>query len=218
MLEIINRTSYRSHLQQPPTAILTPIETTKEDVKSQAQILSEFASNLRAKKQAYSPKILQKPEPPIPPKVETVQEVAKRIKENRLKRKENHALPVEKQLKLTYKNKKGNECEAYPTSHALNQFRNRIRFLKPHLVFTGNKELMASFCYHFMKAQRISERGYNLRNKKRREADSPFVLGDPGRYAFIVKPDGTILTFELIGRHRKLNKIHTVKKNVDAVE
>ena len=215
MFEIVNRTSFNAHLQKPVQGIPEPPAAISLPSKSQAEMLMEFASNVRAKQASYEPKILKKPAPPEPPKVETVQEVAERIKEKRLTRKENAPLPVQKELRITYKNKRGEEFEAYPTQHSLIQFQNRIRILKPHLVFSERKELMASFSYHFMKSQRISERGYNLRNKKRREADSPFVIGDPGRYAFIVKPDGTILTFELIGKYRKLNKIHSAKKIVD---
>lgn len=217
MLEIVNRTSYHSHLQKPPTPIQMPIATIREEPKSQAQTLAEFASNLRAKKASYQPKMLKKPEPPAPVKVESVQEVAERIKQNRLKRKENAPLPVEKELKVVYRNDDGIECVGYPTDHCISQFAKRIRIIKPHLNFNSRKEVLLSLAEHFNKAKRDGSNEYVKRNARRHDPTSPFAM--IGRwYAFIVKPDGTILTFELGGKYRHMNKIHSVKKNIDSQE
>ena len=214
MLEIIDRTSYRSHLQKPPVAPEKPITLPREEHKSLVQTLNDFASNLRAKKQAYSPKILKKPEPP---KIETVQEVAERIKQNRQKRKENLPLQIQKELKIVYKNDQGIECEAIPTIHCIDQFINRIRIIKPHLYFNNEDEVLLSFAEHFNKTFREGGKEYQNRNRKRHDPESPFVLH--GRwYAFIVKPSGHILTFELTGKFRGFNKIHTVKKPLDSSE
>lgn len=214
MFEIVNRTSFNAHLQKPVQGIPEPPAAISLPPKSQAEMLMEFASNVRAKKASYEPKMLKKPAPPEPPKVETVQEVAERIKEKRLTRKENAPLPVQKELRIVYRDDNGSECIGYPTDHCISQFAKRIRIIKPHLVFNSRKDTLLSLAEHFNKAKRDGSNEYVKRNAKRHDPTSPFAM--IGRwYAFIVKPDGTILTFELGGKYRHMNKIHSAKKIVD---
>lgn len=204
MLPIIDRTSFNAHVNKPPTPIQEPLYNSQQLAKPNAEIYNELAAKIRAKKSEYSPnKIKEK----IEEKPETIQEVAERIKQKRLKLKANMPLPVEKGLpQLKYVDKNGNECAASASNHALLQFEWRIKFIKPHLVFREHDDLFLSFAHHFNNSERISGNGYMRRNMRRKDAESPFVLGFDDAGAFIVKPDGIILTFELIGAFRRFNK------------
>lgn len=211
MLSITDRTSFNAHVNKPSTPLQTPNKHA-EIIKSNAEVYNDLAAKIRAKKAAYSLKILKKPEQP---KIETIQEVAERIKQNRFKLKENHPLPVQKELKITYKNDQGVECQAIPTNHCIDQFAKRIRIIKPHLFFNNQEEILFSLAEHFNKTFKDGGKDYQKRNRTRQDPESPFVLH--GRwYAFIVKPSGYILTFELTGKFRAFNKIHTSKKEVDS--
>lgn len=204
MFQITDRTMPRLHVQQPSKGIPAP----SAPPITQAEFYNKLANDIRQKKRAF--------QTTNKPKIETIQEVAERIKQNRLAIKTNLPLPVEKELKPIYLDKNGNQCVAKITTHCLDQFNKRVKLVKTHLDFQDEKDLWACFCEHFNKAKRMSTDAYRRRHQIRREAETPFILGGDF-YAFVVKPCGTALTFELRGKYKHLNRFHTRKKTIDEV-
>jgi len=210
MLKIVDRTKPLVPKPKIATEAVKSPEVVAPIKRSILEQYTEMAEAIKArKKPAWSEKDAIKPTKPAPVVVEkkSFLEIANELKAKRLAvKKDITHIPVQPKKSFICKNKELVEFEVVPSNHAIEQFIKRYVYLEPYIKTLRHSQIIEYMRDLFNNCNRISSKNYQTRNRKRKDSASALVLGD-SKFAFIVNPEARlIMTFELTGTLRYLNK------------